>query len=726
MSQMYRVALCSGVAMAALALSAPAASAQTSVLQSTNNSAAVSNPAAGTNTIDLGGGGLGTGASVSTSAGGAVSSTSITGINSHFVNPGTPPASGFTQVIQGAINQTTAPISNTGAIINASGDAALGSSLGISARGAASTLSVIGMGGIPFQAINFVGDIGQGVLLVGGPGPVVGALGVINDAPVTNTGEISGPSGGPAINLSGTGASASVSATGALSAVSWTALDAAGFTSTSFNNIQQAPRNTNTGGGPVGVSNTLSANGISLGAISGDGASVSATATGAAAAVSFSTVNTANWSGASLGSIIIQQPSNTATVVNNGGVAGISVGTISGDGASVRLGATGATAGISFSTIGSTFIGGPPGINLNGGFNQLVQNNGSVSNSGTITSSGTSGLTGLGSSAVVSAVGGSAGFSWSSIGDTLSPVSAPFVIGPPFMTQQVINTSGASNVGGITLGSGNLANGAVAALSATGAQASVSVNSINTGTFTTPFLGNINQSVTSTPAPGADVTNSITALTTGNLSGHGSSVSTTATGAAASIGVSFINTTAWSGAGIGSAIQSATSSGIVNNLALSNPISVGAISGTGASVRASAAGAVTSIAMTSILSGTPDVPFNTGLVVGSPILQTATNTGLVRNEASIVSTGTLSGMASSAVISATGAAASVSVASINDTTLAPFTVSTGTINQTVTNNLGSVTNLGSITLVGGNLGAGAAASISAVGASASVSFLAIR
>jgi hypothetical protein len=27
---------------------------------------------------------------VSTSAGGAVSSTSITGINSHFVNPGTP------------------------------------------------------------------------------------------------------------------------------------------------------------------------------------------------------------------------------------------------------------------------------------------------------------------------------------------------------------------------------------------------------------------------------------------------------------------------------------------------------------------------------------------------------------------------------------------------------------------------------------------------------------
>ena len=185
--------------MAALALSAPTASAQLNVTQSTNNSAAVSNPTTGTNTIDLGGGGLGTGASVSTSAGGAVSSTSITGINSHFVNP---PFPGFGAVTQGAINQMTAPISNTGAIINASGDAALGSSLGIGARGAASTLSVIGMGGIPFQTIAVVGDIAQGILPVGG---LLVALPVGNAAAVTNIGEITGPAGGPALNLSGTG-----------------------------------------------------------------------------------------------------------------------------------------------------------------------------------------------------------------------------------------------------------------------------------------------------------------------------------------------------------------------------------------------------------------------------------------------------------------------------------------------------------------------------------------
>ena len=66
----------------------------------------------------------------------------------------------------------------------------------------------------------------------------------------------------------------------------------------------------------------------------------------------------------------------------------------------------------------------------------------------------------------------------------------------PNVFQQVINTAGISNVGEITLGSGNLANGAVAALSATGAQASVSINAINTTTFTSPFLGDINQTVT--------------------------------------------------------------------------------------------------------------------------------------------------------------------------------------------------------------------------------------
>ena len=301
MSQMYRVALCSGVAMAALALSAPTASAQTSVTQSTNNSAAVSNPTAGTNTIDLGGGGLGTGASVSTSAGGAVSSTSITGINSHFVNPADPPAS--VRGDPGRHQPDHRP--HLEHRRDHQRQRRRGTRLVARHRRARRGEHPVGHrhGRNPVPDDRCRGRHRPGHFAGGRPGSWVRSA-VGNDAPVTNTGEITGPSGGPALNLSGTGASASVSATGALSAVSWTALDATGFTGTNFNIIQQAPRNSNTGGGPVGVFNTLSANGISLGAISGDGASVSATATGAAAAVSFSYVNTADWSGVTIGSIV--------------------------------------------------------------------------------------------------------------------------------------------------------------------------------------------------------------------------------------------------------------------------------------------------------------------------------------------------------------------------------------------------------------------------------------
>jgi hypothetical protein len=204
-----------------------------------------------------------------------------------------------------------------------------------------------------------------------------------------------------------------------------------------------------------------------------------------------------------------------------------------------------------------------------------------------------------------------------------------------------------------------------------------------------------------------------------------------ATGAAASVGVSYINTQSWSALFLGPTNQTVTNTGIVsngviagNNVVNPTPISVGSLSGTGASVRASAAGAVASISVTSILSlSQQQVP-----AVGvASVIQTATNNGGIINSASIVSTGTLSGMGSSATIAATGAATSVSVASINDTTvLPPPMVTIPTITQTSTNTLSPVINSGSITLAGGNLGVGAAASIGAVGASASVSFLAIK
>jgi fibronectin-binding autotransporter adhesin len=709
MRKMYRVALCSSVASAAFMLTAPAALAQTVVNQTATNSSTVSNPPlSGTNTIDMGGGGLGVGASVSTSAGGAVVSTSVTGINSQFVNP----TGGFGAVTQSAVNNPGANVSNSGAITNAGGTADSGSSLSISARGAGASFSIIAVGGIPFQPVANVGDIAQGfVVLVASP-PVV------NGGNIINSGEITGPSGGPALDLSGMGASASVSAGGAQSSVSLSVMGATTFTGTTFGAINQAPNNTSAASG--GVFNNLTTGGISLGAISGDGASASASATGAAASVSLSYINTTNWSPTQIG-FIFQNPQNSAVnVSNNHGT--ITVGAVSGDGASVRTTAAGAFAGVSYSTIGSTAAVGGTGQTI-GNVGQLVTSSGNVYSDGVFVGTG---LSGAGSAVVASAVGAGASFSASSIGDTsTAALTTTGGVQSIPITQQVTNTgTDITNFGQINFGAIS-GNGAAASMSATGAQASVGISAINTTAYTTPLTGVIFQAVTNgTVATPSEVNNVSTGVTVGNLSGHGSSVSLGATGAAASIGVSFINTTAWTSFPLSGVTQSATNNGAVNNMPNVNTISVGSLSGTGASVRASATGAVASVSVSSILSGPPA----TNVFGSAGMQQTAINTGAISNRASIVSTGTLSGMASSASISATGAATSVAVASIADTVvMPPPTATIQNITQTSTNNLASpITNTGSITLAGGNLGVGAMASISAVGASASVSFLAVK
>ncbi|MEW6451464.1 MAG: hypothetical protein AB1490_12480 [Pseudomonadota bacterium] len=709
MRRIYRVALCSSVASAALMLAAPAALAQTVVNQSATNSGAVSNPPAppgGANTIDMGGGGLGVGASVSTSAGGAVVSTSVTGINSQFVNP----TGGFGAVTQGAQNDPTGAITNGGAIANVSGAADSGSSLSISARGAGASFSIVAVGGIPFQPVATVGNIAQGFAAPAASPPVINAGNVIN------LGEITGPSGGPALDLSGMGASASVSAGGAQSSVSLSAMGATTFTGTSFGTITQAPNNAPSGG----VFNTLTAGGISLGALSGDGASASTSATGAAASVSLSYIDTTNWSPTQIVSIF-QNPQNNAINVSNNrsGNSGITAGVISGDGASVRSTAAGAFAGVSYSTIGSSAAAGPTGQTL-GNVGQLVTSTGNVYSDGVFTATS---LTGVGSAIVASAVGAGASFAVSSIGDTstASLTTAATTVIP--ITQQVANTgTNITNFGQVSVGAIS-GNGAAVSMSATGAQASVSVSAINTTAFTTPWATALQTVSNGSVGNPAAVNNNSTGVTTGNLSGHGSSVSVGATGAVASIGYSFINTTAWSSFPTG-ANQAATNVGAISNVPNVDTISVGSLSGTGASVRASAAGAVASVSVNSILSGPPA----TNLLGSAGIQQMAINTGAITNRASIVSTGTLSGMGSSASISATGAATSVAVASIADTVVMPPPTATITnITQTSTNNIASpVTNTGSITLAGGNLGIGAAASISAVGASAAISFLAVK
>ena len=116
--------------------------------------------------------------------------------------------------------------------------------------------------------------------------------------------------------------------------------------------------------------------------------------------------------------------------------------------------------------------------------------------------------------------------------------------------------------------------------------------------------------------------------------------------------------------------QSVTNNGMATNQA-DTGISVGNIGGVGASVRASAAGSIAAISLTSINSGAPtsiaNVPIAGGFGFG-PIVQTSINSAPVLNSASITSSGTVTGIGSSVAINATGAAASFSVASIADTT----------------------------------------------------------
>lgn len=711
MSQ-YRKVLYSGVASAVLVIAASGASAQTVIDQSSVNNANVSNPATGTNTIVLGTGGLGTslgiGSSVSSSATGAVTSTSVIGINSDFSNP----AGGFGTVTQTPFN--SGAILNAGSITSVSaGTAASGSSLSVGAAGSVASFSILGVGAADFTAVPVVGDIKQG-----GLGPPQTGLDV---GSVNNTGGVTAP----VLVLSGTGASASVSAVGSQGVVSVGALGATSFSATTFGTISQTIA-TNSGVPSVIVSNTSS--GVWVGNLSGTGASVSVAATGAAASVLFNYLDTTAWSASSV-DLISQFVTNNAGVINFATANnGIQVGNLSGVGASVGASATGSIAALSMSSALSGGSGTPVWATALGGVIQNSTNNAPVSNTALMTSGG---LTGVGSSAAITATGAGATVSVASLSDTSNPALLVGTIG-----QMVTHTGGPiGNQGFLTVG-GALAAGASASVSAVGAQGAVSVSSINGDSFSTPNFNSISQVITNGPAgvgSGGNVTNTLLApgvtpgLSVGNLSGSGASVSVAATGAAASVSYSFVNTTAWSATLVNGITQSVGNAGLASNDA-SVGISVGDISGRGASVRASATGSIAAISLTSINSGPPATVTGPPVVGGyglGPIMQSSINVAPVMNTASIVSSGTVTGIGSSVAINATGAAASFSAASIADSAAPALTV-VPTITQGVTNSGPLVSNVGSITLGPGTMGAGSAVAISAVGASAAVSFVAIK
>jgi hypothetical protein len=283
--------------------------------------------------------------------------------------------------------------------------------------------------------------------------------------------------------------------------------------------------------------------------------------------------------------------------------------------------------------------------------------------------------------------------------------------------------------------SGPLAAGATASVSAAGAQGAVSVTALNDDTFTSPNFGTIMQNISNgmSVGTGGNVTNTllspgpVPAVSVGDVSGNGASVSVAATGAAASVSFSFVNTTTWSATAFNDITQTVVNNGSAGNAA-GPGISVGNIGGAGASVRASSTGSIAAISLVSINSGPPATIAGPPIVGGygfGPVIQHSTNTGPVQNSGSIIASGTVTGLGSSVAINATGAGASFSVASIADSASPALTV-VPSITQTASNTGPFITNSGSITLGAGALGAGSAVAISAMGASASVSFLAVK
>jgi len=197
----------------------------------------------------------------------------------------------------------------------------------------------------------------------------------------------------------------------------------------------------------------------------GDGASVSASATGAAASVGFSSIGSGLTApGTTIGDLTQQVTNGDAATVISSNISNIgatmTVGDLTGNGSSVNVGGTGALASLSVSHINAT----TEGSFIVGAVSQTVNNTGTVGNSGTINAGD---LTGIGSSASISGTGAAASVSGSSISTTAAPLGTPTITS---ITQTVNNNTGSAitNTGTINL-AGGLGTGASASISATGA-----------------------------------------------------------------------------------------------------------------------------------------------------------------------------------------------------------------------------------------------------------------
>jgi hypothetical protein len=214
----------------------------------------------------------------------------------------------------------------------------------------------------------------------------------------------------------------------------------------------------------------------------------------------------------------------------------------------------------------------------------------------------------------------------------------------------------------------------------------------------------------------------------GLISGNGSSLSISATGAVSSGSASFVNAPEFDSVTVGvsgsneTVEQDTTNIGNITNTNNNNSvIDAGNVSGHGASVSVSATGAASALSVSSIANY--DVGQDQNITIGE-IDQDTYNRGTILNNGGSLETDNISGKGASVSVSGSGAISAVSVSSILDAQQLGDVNVIDDISQTTTNS-GNVTNVGNVT-TGALTGNGASVSVSALGAASSVSFSSIK
>lgn len=463
---------------------------------------------------DSDGGVAGNGASVMVSATGAASSVSASYINS----------SGAATL--GNVTQNTTNGDNRGTNNNSSSIggwpnnftlSGIGSSASITSTGAASAVSLSGISATPTgaQSIGNVTQITSQQATDGG---------------IKNSGQISYLSG-----LSGHGASANVSATGAASAVSISQIRADGTLNTTVGDVIQA---TTMGSG--GVTNTGRVIQSLGNGLTGDAASVSISATGAISSLAASYVNSSPRSTTEIGSVTQITTKGPGSVINSGWItSGSSKPVLSGDGASISISATGAA-----SIVGSSFINSGEFRSLSvDSISQRTENSSDVSNSNVVQygSTGpatidTGAISGNAASVAVGATGAVSSVSLTSVNNKSGLSSAPLNLNMGPITQTSINSGSITNNGG-SISTGAISGKAASiGINATGAASSVNISNINDARpIGATNIGKITQTAVNT----GPITN-VGSITTAGISGNGASVSVSAAGAVAAVSFSAI------------------------------------------------------------------------------------------------------------------------------------------------------------------------------------------